>query len=69
MKEFVAAIKAQNEELQREIAEIKEHMTGKVTAEVNPEVNPFMDNIQLASGGYRLLQSEKKQTSSYRLLD
>ena len=69
LKEFVAAVKAQNEELKQEIAEIKEHMTGKVVAEANAEVNPFMDNISLAQSGYRLLQDEKKQASSYRLLD
>jgi len=68
MKEFAAAVKAQNEALTKEIAEIKEHMTGKVVAEVAPETNPFMDDIRIASTEYRLLKDEPKQTS-YRLLD
>lgn len=68
MKEFVATVKAQNDALKREISEIKEHMTGKFVAEVTPEINPFMDNIQVASTEYRLLKDEPKQ-ASYRLLN
>ena len=70
MKDFVAAVKAQNEELKNEIAEIKEHMTGgKMIAEVDASINPFMDSIKLADMEYRLLKSEEPKGGSYRLLD
>lgn len=68
MKEFMASMKAQNEALNREIAEIRDNMTGRFVAEATPEVNPFMDNIQVASTEYRLLKDEPKQ-ASYRLLN
>lgn len=70
MKDFVAAVKAQNEELKNEIAEIKEHMTGgKMIAEVDANINPFMDSIKLADTEYRLLKPEEPKSGSYRLLD
>lgn len=68
LKEFVSTLKTQNDELKQEIAEMKDHMTGKVVAEAATEVNPFMDNISLGETGYRLLQEKPKQTS-YRLLN
>ena len=43
-------------------------MTGKVVAEAQTDINPFIDNISLADTGYRLLQEKPKQ-SSYRLLN
>ena len=69
IRELIKNLAEENEALKQELAEIKDSMTAKLTAEkAKFEINPFMDEIKFGDG-YSLLKEESpSRTTEYTLL-
>lgn len=70
INKLVDAIKAENEALKQEIAELKESMTTKIVAETESAVNPFMADMSIKENEdhYRLLKEDSYSGDYHRLL-
>ena len=67
VRSLFASIKAENDALKAEIAEIKNNLSAKLVAETQESVNPFMATVVIENKEYGLLK-ETKQSEEYHLL-